>query len=112
MTSVQTGVPVVEWAPFRLAAGVTEETLLEQSDALQRDFLEHQPGFLRRELLKGSDGEWVDLVVWADAESAEAVIAAARESATCHRYFGLMQGGENFDAGDAVAHYSRVRTWE
>jgi hypothetical protein len=44
----------IEWAPFTLAAGVNEATLLAASDVLQRDFLSKQPGFLHRELLKRS----------------------------------------------------------
>lgn len=47
---------VVEWAPFRLAAGAEEPALLEASEALQRRFLDGREGFLRRDLLRGPDG--------------------------------------------------------
>ncbi len=95
---------VVEWAPFRLKAGVTEQDLLVASEGLQEDFLARQPGFVRRELLRAGDGWWVDLVYWADAESALGVLAAAAASPVCHRYFALMEGAEHADPGAGVTH--------
>lgn len=102
---------VIEWAPFRLAAGVSEEVLLEASEALQRDFLRHQRGFLRRELLRGPDGEWVDLVHWSDQASADGVVEAVRTSPICHAYFHLMTGADAADPGAGVLHLHRVRVY-
>ena len=103
---------VVEWAPFRLAAGVTEAALVEASEALQRDFLRHQPGLVRRELLRAPDGGWVDLVHWADAAAAEAMVRAAAESEACAAYFRLMEGGVDLaDPGAGVVHLRRVRAY-
>lgn len=102
---------VIEWAPFRLADGVSEAALLEASEALQREFLQHQPGFLRRELLRGTDGEWVDLVAWKDRQSADAVMDAVRTSGVCHAYFRLMAGGDTMDPGEGVLHVQRVRVY-
>ncbi len=103
---------VVEWAPFRLASGIDEAALLEASEALQRDFLQRQPGFLRRELLRGADGQWVDLVHWRDEPSASAAMRAAGSSPVCHTYFHLMEGGDNMDAGTGVLHLHRARAYE
>lgn len=103
---------IMEWAPFRLADGVSEASLLEASEALQRDFLRHQPGFRRRELLKGADGQWVDLVTWADRESADAVMDAVRSSPVCHAYFAVMAGGNSMDPGEGVLHLQRVRVYD
>jgi hypothetical protein len=102
---------VVEWAPFRLAAGIEEATLLEASEALQRDFLQHQEGFMRRELLRGADRGWVDLVFWKDERSAAAAVNAANSSPVCHAYFHLMEGGDGMDAGAGVLHLHRVRVY-
>lgn len=102
---------VIEWAPFRLAEGAREADLLAASDALQREFLVHQPGFVRRELLRGADGQWVDLVIWRDEPAAMAAMTAAGSSAVCHSYFHLMVGGENMDAGSGVLHLRRIRTY-
>ena len=102
---------VVEWAPFRLAPGAEEGALLEASEALQRDFLRHQPGFVRRELLRDADGQWVDLIVWTDHRSAMAAMTAAASSTACHAYFHLMEGGDNMDAATGVLHLQRVRVY-
>jgi hypothetical protein len=109
--AVQANAIVVEWAPFRVKPGVDDQTLLERSAQLQEDFLRHQPGFVRRELLKGKDDEWVDLVYWADEESAHAIMSAVADSPVCHAYFALMVGAETMDAGAGVSHFRQIRTY-
>lgn len=102
---------IVEWAPFHVAPGVTEEKLLEASHHLQEVFLAQQSGFLRRDLLKGKDGSWVDVVYWADRAAAEGAMKAAAESPVCHSYFQLMSGADHANPGDSVLHFSRVKTY-
>jgi hypothetical protein len=102
---------VVEWAPFQLADGVTEEQLLAASEMLQREFLARQPGFVRRELLRGRGGQWVDLVHWETAEAASAVFAAAGTSAICRAYFELMVAPAGVDPSEAVLHLHGVRDY-
>jgi hypothetical protein len=103
--------PVVEWAPFRLLAGVSEQELLAASETLQRDFVARQRGFIRRELLRGADGAWVDLVHWEDQAAALAVFTAAMESPVCARYFKLMVTSEAADPAANVLHLHRVREY-
>src|SRR3712207_9145306 len=69
---------------------------------LFRSFLRHQPGFLRRELLRGADGQWANLVVWADEPSAMEAMQVAGASPACRTYFHLMEGGDSMDAGTGV----------
>ena len=102
---------VVEWAPFRLAEGVTEDELVAASETLQQAFLANQPGFVRRELLRGPDGQWADLVHWETEAAAKAVFAAASESPICHEYFRLLELPEGADPAAAVLHLRRVRTY-
>ena len=102
---------VIEWAPFRLAAGADDSALLNAADAVQRDFIRHQPGFVRRELLRESSGEWVDLIVWEDDQSAAAAMKAAGSSEICMAYFQLMAGGDSDDFGADVRHLQRVRAY-
>ncbi|HMQ32482.1 MAG TPA: hypothetical protein PKD53_17250 [Chloroflexaceae bacterium] len=98
----------IEWAPFTLAEGVAEATLLAASEALQRVFLSQQPGFVRRELLRGNDNQWVDLVYWASQEAAEAAMQNVAESPVCHRYFALMAGADADEPGAGVLHFAQV----
>lgn len=110
-TGMGGGDVVVEWAPFRLADGVDEAMLLEASGELQRDFLQQQPGFLRRELLRGRDGQWVDLVYWQNDAAVERVMRAVSGSAACHRYFQLMQAADIMEPGAGVQHWHRARSY-
>ncbi|HEY0140683.1 MAG TPA: hypothetical protein VGF48_07295 [Thermoanaerobaculia bacterium] len=59
----------------RAAAGASREAIIAVSRELQQ-WVEQQPGFLRRTLLEAPDGVWIDHVEWASA--AEAHDAAAR----------------------------------
>lgn len=100
----------IEWAPFRLRAGVTEDQLAEASARLQAEFLGGRPGFIARDLVRGPDGGYVDVVRWASHAAAEAAMAAIRESPACAAYFALM----DFDPADASAmpaHYALVRRY-
>lgn len=103
---------VIEWAPFRLRDDVTEAELLEASGVIQRDFLDRQPGFLRRELARSDDGIWSDVVHWSDAGAARAAMDAAASSPACHRYFHLMAGANGgADPGEGLVLLRRVREY-
>lgn len=101
----------VEWAPFELAEGVTEQELLDASAALQLDFLNAQDGFMRRELLHAGDRRWCDLVYWRSAESAERATRNAAASPVCFRYFRLMVGADAAEPGAGVRHFARRRMY-
>ncbi len=102
---------VIEWAPFRLKAGVPDEALFEASETLQADFIDRQPGFVQRELLKGSDREWVDLVWWESREAADRAVANAAASAACHAYFQLMEEADHAAPGAGVLHFARRKAY-
>jgi hypothetical protein len=101
----------IEWAPFTLVNATDEARLLSASDALQRDFLSKQPGFVRRELLKGRDGQWVDLVYWESDEAAAEAMRRATGSVVCTEYFQLMVGADLPDFGSGVLHFSRAKSY-
>jgi hypothetical protein len=102
---------VLEWAPFELKPGVAEADLLAASDALQTEFLSQQPGFIRRELLRGKDGQWVDTVYWRSLAKAEQAARLVMESPVCLRYFELMVMPESDDPNAGVSHFTHVRTY-
>lgn len=99
----------IEWAPFTLAEGIDEATLLSASEVLQRDFLSKQPGFLHRELLKGSANQWVDIIHWVSREAVEQAMRKAQESPTCHRYFTLMVPPAEDDPTGGISFFKQVR---
>lgn len=63
----------VEIVQFRLKPGTDEDTFLAAAADTQAA-IARLPGFLTRELLKGEDGLWVDVVHW--RSKAEALAAA------------------------------------
>jgi hypothetical protein len=90
---------VVEYAPILLKDSVTEETLLQSSEVLQRDFLVQQPGFIQRLLVKKSAREFVDIVVWESQAHADQAMTHSLQSKACQSYFSCMK---NVDGSDVV----------
>lgn len=101
---------VIEWAPFTLKPGASEQALLEASARLQKDFLQPQPGFLRRELLRAPDGGYIDVVWWASHALAADAMNRASESATCRAYFGQMDA-DHADPGAGVIHFVQLKQY-
>jgi hypothetical protein len=103
---------VVEFAPFSLAEGVSEEELIAASDAFQRDFLEHQPGFVRRETLKGANGRWTDLVYWRSKTDVERAVAAVEGNPACRAFFRLLDFNPQQDPGADVLYFECVKEYK
>ncbi|WP_374310436.1 antibiotic biosynthesis monooxygenase [Dongia sp.] len=105
----------IEWAPFKLKPGVAEGSVMQASAEMQKHFLDRQPGFMRRELLKRGPGEFVDLVWWESREAAEAAMQVAGTSQACAGYFALMQfdtppEGAVSDSG--ILHLAQLATYQ
>jgi len=110
--NISAGVPfkskyiIVEIAQFKLAAGVDEQGFLKESEAVQRDFLEKQKGYMDRELLKGEDGQWIDIVHWRSMEEAKRAADAIMQDPVC---LGFLQ---KIDPKSVkMMHLWQVRTW-
>lgn len=99
----------IEWAPFELAETATEEQLVAASAELEQGFLKQQDGYIRRDLFKGKDGQWVDLVYWESPHAASEAMKVANTSEKCMAYFSLMKGVEGAEAD--VEHYTLVGAW-
>ena len=95
---------VVEWAPFELKDGVNENELRSISDQLQKEFLAIQKGFVKRELLKKGERQWVDLVYWETSEDADNAMSHSQQSTVCASYFELMEMSDSVDASQNVIH--------
>jgi hypothetical protein len=103
--------PIVETAKIRLRSGVSEQQLLAASRRFQAEFLDQQPGFMKRELLRLDAGNYLDLVHWRSAEEAQAIMAHVPNSAACASYFSVMEMG-NGDLTEGVAHYTSLAVYE
>ena len=58
--------PVTVLAPITLATGHTEAELLAASATFQAQFVDHEPGVLRRELVRTGPGTYLDIVRFRD----------------------------------------------
>jgi heme-degrading monooxygenase HmoA len=101
---------IIEWAPFNLRDGADEAAMLRDAQVLQEEFLAKQPGFLRRELLKDGDSRYIDVLLWASMDQAQAAMSKIMESAACQAYFGHMRQ-EEAEAGAGVSHFRVLRAF-
>lgn len=105
----------IEWAPFKLKPGVAEGRMMEASSAMQKHFLDLQPGFMRRELLQRGPSEFVDLVWWESREAAEAAMRVVGTSQACAGYFALMQfdtASEGGESDSGILHLAQRATYQ
>ncbi len=104
--------PITVIASIKLAAGKTEADLLAASDRFQKEFANDQPGLIRRELVRKSDGDYLDIVQFRSMEDADAIIEKEKESASCHAFFSVMDMDmESMDASDGVEFYQSLATY-
>jgi len=61
--------PVVEVVLFRVKDGIKDMAFLREA-AVAQAWIERQPGFISRELLKTPDNQWLDTVRWTSLELA------------------------------------------
>ncbi|MEQ8472120.1 MAG: VOC family protein [Marinoscillum sp.] len=94
---------IIEWAEFKLKSDVTTDQLMQVSDRLEKEFLIHQPGFLRRELLTKDEG-FVDLIYWASETEAQKAFEVCKEYEVANQYFDLMEPHNE----EAVKHYQII----
>ena len=59
----------VELVTFKLIEGADEAAFLAAADAVMAD-IRRRSGYVNRELLKGDDGQWIDVVHWRSREDA------------------------------------------
>ena len=82
--------PVTVLAPIKLAEGKTEADLLAASKTFQQDFVSHEPGVLRRELVRKPDGTYLDIVQFRSHEDYLDVVKKEMESPICAQFFSIM----------------------
>ncbi|WP_420400063.1 hypothetical protein [Flagellimonas sp.] len=102
---------ILEWAPFTIKEGITEQQLLEASKALQTDFLEKQNGFIRRELLVQSDRNFIDTILWESMDAAREVMVKVQESQAFSNYFSLMEEADTSQPEQGVLHYQMYASY-
>jgi hypothetical protein len=97
---------IVEMAQFRLIRGSDEQGFLKEADAVQKNFLKKQSGFIDRELLKAEDGLWVDILHWSTMEEAQRASEAMLKDPACAEFIRKID-----PASISMLHVKQVRTY-
>ena len=98
-------------APAKLAEGVTEAQLLAGSKKFQEEFVSHEPGVLRRELVRAADGTYMDIVMFRSKEDMDDVIEKEMNSAVCMEFFQLMDMSD-YDPNEPMPYYHVIEVNE
>ncbi|WP_170478377.1 hypothetical protein [Ruegeria arenilitoris] len=82
--------PVTVLVPIKLAEGKTEADLLAASQTFQKEFVAHEPGVLRRELVRKPDGTYLEIIQFKSSEDFQDVLKKEMESPVCAQFFSVM----------------------
>ena len=97
---------IVEVSQFRLVEGTDEEEFLRAAEETQAGYLQQQPGFQSRELLRADDGVWMDIVRFASLEAAQQAFQGFNGHPSA-RAFEAMLDVSNV----TMSHWSQARSW-
>lgn len=103
-------IPVTVLAPAKLAPGVTEEELLAGSQKFQDEFVAHEPGVLRREIVRKPDGTYLDIVQFRSEADMADVLEKEMQSPVCAAFFALMDMSD-FDPEAPMESYASLATY-
>lgn len=101
--------PVTVIAPIKLAEGKSEADLLAASLIFQNDFVAHEPGVLRRELVRKPDGTYLDIVQFRSEDDMADVVKREMESPACASFFSVMDLSD-FDPDAQMDVYVSLET--
>jgi heme-degrading monooxygenase HmoA len=97
---------VIELVSVKARPGVDEADMLRAADAVMA-FLSKANGFIRRELFKAGEDQWVDLIYWNSREEAEAALAQSMDQPSVQAMMSLLD--EN---SLNMLHLNPVRTYK
>lgn len=80
----------VEVIHFRMKAGEDEQEFIREDARVGADYTPRQPGFINRESAKNDQGDWVVIVHWDKAASAEASMQQFLKDPVAERFLQMM----------------------
>lgn len=83
------GNPVLEVVHFRVKPGVVDADVLAASAETQT-WLAHMPGYLKREVSKNDDGQWIDMVHWRSLSEAQAAAQAIMQQPCAANFMSIL----------------------
>ncbi len=97
---------VIEIAQFKLVNDVADQDFLREAEHVQHAFLEKQPGYTDRELLKDEEGQWVDVLHWKTTAQAQAAAQAMLQEPACQGFITLID-----PQSVKMLHFERRKKW-
>ena len=97
---------VIEITQFTLLKGVDEQEFRDEAEHIQHLFLEKQPGYIDRELLKDAAGQWADVLHWESTAQAQAAAQAMLQEPTCQRFLAMVD-----PQNVTMLHFERQKKW-
>jgi hypothetical protein len=97
---------VIEISEFKLITEVDANDFLKASDSVQVEFLEKQLGFINRELIRGDDNQWMDIVHWRSREEADEAAKQAMNNPVCLKFFSMMD-----PSNIRMSHFNHMRSY-
>ena len=97
---------VIEMTQFRLVNDVADQEFLRESEQVQHVFLEKQPGYIDRELLKDEAGQWVDLLHWETAAQAQSAAQSMLAEPACQGFIAMIDL-----QSITMLHFERQKQW-
>ncbi|MEP2530201.1 hypothetical protein [Shimia sp.] len=101
--------PVTVLAPIKLAKGKTEADLLAASALFKTEFVAHEAGVLRRELVRKPDGTYLDIIQFRSHDDYLDVVKKEMESPVCAVFFSVMDLSD-FDPEAEMEVYATLET--
>ena len=97
--------PVLELVTFKTKPGIDDAEMLRASDEAM-PFLQSSAGFIRRELFKTGDSQWLDLVYWSSLAEAEAAMAESMNQSCVLDMMRLLD-----ESSMSIQHLAQVRVY-
>jgi len=98
---------VIEITQFTLVKDVAEQEFLREAEHIQYLFLEKQPGYIDRELLKDAAGHWADVLHWETTAQAQAAAQAMLQEPVCQRFLTMID-----HQSVTMLHFERQKKWD
>ncbi len=105
------GETVIEWAPFVKKDQINEQLLISKADAVNRQFLSLQPGFIKRSLVKKDKYNFADIVHWGSLTAAQQAAKKVSNCEVCNQYFSQMDHQKSKLAGSGFSYYQVLKEW-
>ena len=97
---------IIELVQCSLQPDTSDADFLAAAEEAQTGFLEGFDGFIKRELWKKDDGQWVDLIYWTTVEAAQNSMGQFISHPSTQHFMALIQPDNT-----TVAHFTQIKSF-